>query len=179
MSARQITKPFHGVKETDVRETPKDFFAKLDEEFGFTLDACATPENALCKTYFTPEMDGLKQTWSGIVWCNPPYSNILPWIKKAQDSVFDGDCDCVVMLLPSRTGTRWWHEYAVNHKIRWIRGRLKFGLDQKNSAPFDCCLVIIERTERLNDLLKLCQEDIRERCIDLWEKKLITCGRSN
>ncbi len=170
---RQMTKPFHGVKETDIRETPDDLFKKLDREFGFTLDACALPCNAKCRRFFHPDMDGLRQKWSGIVWCNPPYSDILPWIKKAQDSVFNGDCDCVVMLLPSRTGTKWWHEYAVNHKIRWIRGRLKFGPKGKTNAPFDCCLVIIERSDRLNDLLTRCQEDIRERCTAFWEKELV------
>ena len=56
---------------TDQWETPKDFFDDLDALFHFTLDACALPENAKCEKYFTPEMDGLKQEWGGVVWCNP------------------------------------------------------------------------------------------------------------
>ena len=42
-------------------ETPEDFFRPLDREFGFTLDACANPQNAKCKRYYTEDDDGLKQ----------------------------------------------------------------------------------------------------------------------
>lgn len=76
---------------TDLWATPKDFFDKLDDEFGFTLDACALPENAKCKTYYTPEQDGLAQPWEGVVWCNPPYGRqIWQWVKKAHDTAARG-----------------------------------------------------------------------------------------
>lgn len=58
---------------TDLYETPQDFFDQLDAEFHFDLDVCALPENAKCKRYYTPEMDGLSQPWEGMCWCNPPY----------------------------------------------------------------------------------------------------------
>lgn len=45
-------------------ETPPDFFAELNEEFHFTLDACALPETAKCAAYFTPEDDGLSKAWN-------------------------------------------------------------------------------------------------------------------
>lgn len=51
-------------KET-VWSTPQDFFNKLNEEFDFTIDVCALPENAKCERYFTPEDDALKQKWTG------------------------------------------------------------------------------------------------------------------
>lgn len=57
---------------SEMWETPQAFFDDLNNLFQFTLDACATPENAKCERYFTPEMDGLKQDWDGVVWCNPP-----------------------------------------------------------------------------------------------------------
>lgn len=67
-------------------ETPKDLFDKLNEEFGFTLDACATDENAKCSHYFTEDTDGLSQDWQGqTVYCNPPYSlsgGQDKWVKK-------------------------------------------------------------------------------------------------
>ena len=66
--------------------TPKDFFQKLDQEFHFGLDAAASPENAKCERYFTPEMDGLSCSWSGYgaVFCNPPYGReIGKWVQKA------------------------------------------------------------------------------------------------
>ena len=76
---------------TDEWETPKDFFQKLDDEFHFDLDVCATPKNAKCKRFFTKEQDGLKQEWKGTCWMNPPYGRqISLWVKKALDSARGG-----------------------------------------------------------------------------------------
>lgn len=69
---------------SEMWETPQAFFDDLNNLFQFTLDACATPENAKCERYFTPEMDGLKQDWDGVVWCNPPYGRgVGAWVEKA------------------------------------------------------------------------------------------------
>ena len=123
---------------TDQWATPQDFYDKLNEEFGFTVDVCALPENAKCSVYFTPEIDGLKQDWLGVCWCNPPYGRgIGEWIKKASQSEAT-----VVCLVPARTGTAWWHDYAMKaDDIRFIRGRLKFG-GSKNSAPFPSAVLV-------------------------------------
>lgn len=127
---------------TDMWATPQDFFDKLNKEFHFTLDACTTPENAKCERFFTKEQDGLAQPWNGIVWCNPPYGReISKWVKRALESSKNGSI--VVMLLPARTDTSWFHEYIYNKakEIRFIRGRLKFG-GSKNSAPFPSMVVV-------------------------------------
>ena len=126
---------------TDLWETPQDFFDSLNREFQFDLDACALPENAKCERYFTPEEDGLKQEWNGTVWCNPPYGRqIGKWVEKAYKS----DCT-VVMLIPARTDTRWFHDYIYGKaEIRFVRGRLKFG-ESKNRAPFPSMVVIYRR----------------------------------
>ena len=128
---------------TDMWATPQEFFDKLDQEFHFDLDACAIPENAKCKRYFTPEQDGLSQTWGGSVWCNPPYGRTIgEWVKRASQSCDDGAT--VVMLLPARTDTRWFHSYIYgkpNVELRFVKGRLKFG-DGKNSAPFPSMVAI-------------------------------------
>lgn len=120
---------------TDLWSTPQDFFDNLDKEFGFTLDACALPENAKCEYYYTPEDDGLKQAWKGVVWCNPPYGRqIGDWVRKAVQSALEGAT--VVMLLPARTDTKWFHELVYRRaEIRFIPGRLKFG-GAEHSAPF-------------------------------------------
>lgn len=131
---------------TDLWETPQDFFDKLNEEFRFSLDVCALPENAKCEKYFTPEVDGLAQIWEGNVWCNPPYGReIGSWVKCGYLAAKNGYADVVVMLLPARTDTRWFHEY-INGKaeIRFIKGRLKFG-DSKNSAPFPSMVVVYKK----------------------------------
>lgn len=128
---------------TEMWETPQDFFDKLNEEFHFTLDVCAIPENAKCENFYTPEIDGLKQPWKGVVWCNPPYGRqIGSWVRRALFASVAGNT--VVMLLPTRTDTRWFHEYIYGRKnveIRFIRGRLKFG-GSKNSAPFPSMVVV-------------------------------------
>ena len=123
---------------TDMWETPQWLFDKLNEEYHFTLDACAIPENAKCENYFTPEQDGLAQEWTGRVWCNPPYGRqIGKWVQKAYDS----KAELVVMLLPARTDTRWFHELCMRGgQVSFLRGRLKFG-DSKGNAPFPSMIV--------------------------------------
>lgn len=120
---------------TGLWETPQEFFDKLNREFDFTLDACATPENAKCINFYSPEQDGLSMPWRGRVWCNPPYGRqVGQWVKKAYMSAQTGAL--VVMLLPARTDTAWFHDYIYRRaEIRFVRGRLKFG-GSRNSAPF-------------------------------------------
>ena len=126
---------------TDLWETPQDLFDKLNNEFHFTLDVCATPENAKCDSFYTKEQDGLSQPWKGVVWCNPPYGKqIGSWVRRGFFASLSGNT--VVMLLPARTDTRWFHEYIYGKaEIRFIRGRLKFG-GSKNSAPFPSMVVV-------------------------------------
>src|SRR4051794_30568294 len=102
----------HFSSESDCWATPQPFFDKLNEEFGFTLDVCATPENAKCTHYFSPQMDGLKQTWRGVCWMNPPYGRQIGlWMRKAYESSLSGTT--IVCLVPARTDSAWWHEYAA------------------------------------------------------------------
>lgn len=127
---------------TDMWETPQDFFDKLNAEFGFQTDVCALPENAKCLNFYTPEIDGLKQDWNGVCWMNPPYGRVISdWVKKAFESAKMGGTT-VVALLPARTDTRYFHDYIYGKaEIRFLKGRLKFG-DSKNSAPFPSMVVI-------------------------------------
>ena len=127
---------------TDLWETPQDLFDRLDKEYHFELDVCATRDNAKCARYFTPEQDGLSQKWIGVCWCNPPYGReIGKWVKKAAESAKD-PFTTVVMLLPARTDTMWFHDYCVRFgEIQFLRGRLKFG-GSKNSAPFPSMIVV-------------------------------------
>ena len=126
--------------------TPQGVFNELNDEFGFTLDPCATHENAKCEKYFTMDDDGLKQDWGKeTVFMNPPYGReIGHWMKKAYESSLEGAT--VVSLPPARTDNRWWHDYAMKGEIRFIRGRLKFG-GAKNSAPFPSAIVIFRPPE--------------------------------
>jgi len=135
------TTNIHFSSKTDLHATPQDFFDNLHREFNFNLDVCATKDNAKCATYFTKDDDGLAQIWTGNVWMNPPYGReIKRWMKKANDSAKAGAL--VVCLVPARTDTNWWHEYAIHHEVRFIRGRLKFG-NAKNSAPFPSAVIVM------------------------------------
>lgn len=124
-----------------VWETPQDLFDKLDDEFHFSLDACALPENAKCAVYYTPEQDGLAQPWNGVVWCNPPYGRgVDKWVRKAYESARRGAT--VVMLLFARTDTKWFHDWVYGKaELRFIRGRLRFGGSTQN-APFPSMLCV-------------------------------------
>lgn len=81
---------------TDDWETPQHLFDELNNEFHFTLDVCASEENAKVKHFFTKEQDGLLQDWTGeTVWCNPPYGRQMQlWIKKCYQHFVGGGYSC-------------------------------------------------------------------------------------
>ena len=135
----------HYSSKTNEWATPQKTFDELNAEFNFTLDPCATDENAKCDKYFTIEDDGLIQDWSNeIVFMNPPYGReIKHWVRKAYEESLKGAT--VVCLIPSRTDTTYWHDYIFGKAtdIRFLKGRIKFG-DSKNSAPFPSAIVVYE-----------------------------------
>lgn len=103
-----------GMYSSDTPEwaTPQKLFDELNAEFDFTLDPCATKENAKCAKFYTKEDDGLAQEWPGRVYVNPPYGRAIgAWVKKAHDSVKNGESELVVMLLPARTDTDYYHRH--------------------------------------------------------------------
>ena len=135
--------------------TPQDFFDKLNQEFNFGLDAAATRHNAKCPFFYTEQIDGLKQDWvcEGAVWCNPPYGRgaSLAWVKKGYNEAIKHR-QTVVMLVPSRTDTRWFHDYVYGVygvEVRFVKGRLKFG-GSKNSAPFPSMVIVFRGAEMGN-----------------------------
>ena len=111
---------------TDHWATPPEFVRTLEVEFGpFDLDPCCLPFSAKAPRFYTPEQNGLLQPWGGRIWCNPPFSRPAPWIKRAIQAAKDGHL--VVMLLPVKTDTLWFHELVLPHaEIRFLRGRLAF-----------------------------------------------------
>ena len=127
---------------TDLWATPQELFDKLDAQYHFETDVCALPENAKCERFFTPEMDGLKQEWTGVCWMNPPYGRqIGAWVRKAYESARD-NLAMVVCLLPARTDTAWYHDYVLPHAhVTFVRGRIKFG-GAKHGAPFPSVIAV-------------------------------------
>ena len=128
---------------TDEWATPKAFFQSLDAEFHFDLDPCANAGNAKCREYYTIEDDGLTKNWGGRrVFCNPPYGRqIGKWVAKCAEESKKPDT-LVVMLIPARTDTAYFHQYIYRkaREIRFIRGRLHF--NEAGPAPFPSMVVI-------------------------------------
>jgi phage N-6-adenine-methyltransferase len=158
MSFIARTHPQQGPNEkVDDRETTPQVFAELDARLGpFTLDVAASDDNAKCPSYYTKSVDGLVQPWEGIVWCNPPYSSIRPWVEKAWKEFADGTPpDRIVMLLPAnRTEQGWWQDLIEparrdgSIEVEFIRGRMRFiaanddQIRPNARPPFGVCLVI-------------------------------------
>lgn len=135
---------------SDEWPTPQAFFDMLDVEFDFTLDPCATDDNAKCDLYYTQADNGLVQNWGQhTVFVNPPYSQAIAWIKKSVQATRKGAT--VVMLMASRTGTDWFCDHALPnvHEIRFVRGRLKFE-GGKSGAPFDSVVLVFRPEIREN-----------------------------
>lgn len=123
--------------------TPQAFFDLADAEFHFTLDAAASADNAKCAKYYTETDCGLLNEWTGAVWCNPPYGRgISDWIRKGYEASQAGAT--VVMLIPARTDTAYWHDYVMRAaEIRLLRGRLVFGVGEASAnAPFPSALIV-------------------------------------
>ena len=137
--------PVHFSSESQEWSTPQAFFDEYNAQYRFDIDVCATPENAKCPKYYSKEDDGLAQEWRGVCWMNPPYGRgIGAWVRKAFETAESGK-GMVVCLLPARTDTSWWHDYAMKGEIVFLRGRLKFG-GAKNSAPFPSAIVIFGKS---------------------------------
>lgn len=142
--------------EVDDRATPPELFDPLQERFGFTLDVAALPHNTKCARFFTPEDNGLLQSWAGErVWCNPPYSDIASWVVKAHQEAVDAKL--IVMLLPAnRTEQGWWQRLVEPYRdrpgaplrVEFIAGRQRFIAHDKDHVgtnerpPFGVCLLI-------------------------------------
>lgn len=123
-------------------KTPTATFAEWHRRFRFTVDAAATEVTTQLPRFYR---DGLAQLWRGRVWCNPPYGrNIGRWVRQGFESAQAGAA--VVMLLPARTDTRWFHDYVMHaNRIVFLKGRLHF--DERGRAPFPSMIVIFKRKE--------------------------------
>ena len=116
--------------------TPPAIFDPLHGEFGFTVDAAASADNALLPRYWT---DAAFERWAGErVWCNPPYGREQAWfVERAVEA------DVAVLLIPARPDTRVWHDVIFRHaaEVRFMRGRIRFvGADA--GAPFPSAIVV-------------------------------------
>lgn len=153
----QQTYPHGPVDDVDDRATMPVHFMEWQERFGeFTLDVAAAAHNTKCERYFNREADGLRQSWAGEhVWCNPPYSAIEPWVRKAWEEA-PGTTGIVMLLPANRTEQKWWQRLVEPHRdrpgsglrVEFLPGRMRFikagALDvgPNERPPFGVCLLI-------------------------------------
>lgn len=127
----------------DYHGTPVEVFNQLDAAYGFTIDAYACEQSALCAKYFTEETDALKQDWGEeVVFCAPPSLNLKVYVKDAYEKAQKGAT--VVMLIPARTDTIAFRDYIRKGYVRYIRGRIQFNLNgepQKDKSPYPSMIV--------------------------------------
>lgn len=141
------------------RWTPAAIFEPLHAEFRFTIDVAASARNAKCARFFDAAQNGLVQSWAGErVWCNPPYSDLRPWVEKALRETREGGCPLAVLLLPAtRTEQAWWQDLIepvrdrVGSGVRtvFLRGRPRFGNEAhpkgQPGAKFGVVVVVFEK----------------------------------
>jgi phage N-6-adenine-methyltransferase len=139
-------------------QTPRWLFDRLNTEFGFDLDCAATAENALCPRFYTAEQDALKQDWgkdgtTGFL--NPPYGKLIGrFVPYAFSQTERAAHLTVVMLIPARVDTKWWHAACPFGEVRFLKGRIGFvnptlpsyradGVFKVSPAPFPSAIVIL------------------------------------
>lgn len=145
-------------RHVDDRALPPEDFAPLQKRFSFTIDAAASAENAKLPKFFTHEQNGLAQNWAGErVYCNPPFSEIMPWVAKAW---IETSSPLIVLLLPAnRTEQVFWQDLIEPYRdrpgsplrVEFWPGRQRFlrrgaaSIRTNERPPFGCCLCIWSR----------------------------------
>lgn len=144
------------IKVKDDYETPYEIYYNACQDFKIfpKLDVSATATNSKCANYYTPDEDGLTKDWNKTFWCNPPYSKVADFMKKAyyDSKKFQVEGICLIF---AKTDTKFWHSFIEGKaEVHFIKGRIKFlkhGFKTKNSAPYPSCFVIyrLERKKQL------------------------------
>ena len=139
--------------------TPRILMSWIKENLGWepTLDAAATVGNTKAAVFYNKQQDGLRQNWFGHVWVNPPYGrSISDWVEKAAEQIQRRNVKSIMMLLPARVDTKWFHEIVVPNAwmVYLVKGRISFDLKytggESSAAPFPSMLVYY-RKHRLQE----------------------------
>jgi phage N-6-adenine-methyltransferase len=153
-----MSQEVHFMSERQDWGTPRAFLEWLETDRSWTpnLDAAASIRNAKAPHFFTEDDDSLSKDWFGDVWLNPPFGNELPkFMKKCAEQIKRKEVRSIMVLIPARTDTKWFHEIVMPHAylIYLIKGRFNFRVDnavEGANAPFPSMLVLY-RKHRLPD----------------------------
>ncbi len=145
--------------------TPHWLFNMLNANYGFTIDCCATRENAKLPRFWTEEVDGLRQNWGPErVFCNPPFNDMQSWIEKAIFETSQSYCPLVCMLCNNDCSTDWWH-LAYSHSTHriFINRRIKYiGAPQAQMISSMCFLFTPHGFAERTAFLRITPEKMRE-----------------
>ena len=153
-----------GMKSSEKQDwsTPQVFVDAVGRHLnvgGFDLDVCAASENAKAPSWYTEADDGLQQPWYGAVWCNPPYAEVEAWFNKANHEILRGGTwstrrlEGIVMLVPARTDTSWFHDVALKcaSQVIFIKHRIYFqggdAANERGGALFPSMLIVMDGKE--------------------------------
>jgi len=153
-----------GMKSSEKQDwaTPQVFVDAVDLHLnvgGFDLDVCADSESTKAPAWYSEDSDGLQQPWWGAVWCNPPYAEVEDWFNKANHEILRGGTwhlrrlEGVVMLVPARTDTSWFHDVALKcaSQVILIKHRIYFEggdpANERGGALFPSMLVVMDGKE--------------------------------
>ena len=135
--------------------TPDNIYQPLHDLFDFTLDPCATFENAKCDKFFTEEQDGLIQNWEGEkVFCNPPYNKLANWLRSIATRE---DYKYCVVLCPARVGQKYFQEAWMSEKceqVLFLSERVKF-IGAKDVAAFPSAIMYFSNTFFKKNMIEL------------------------
>jgi len=130
-------------------ETPDSLYDQLHQEFNFNFDLAASLNNSKCDKFYTQDDNALNQKWVGRCWCNPPYggakeNKLANWVSKGDAETKNSE-SIVVMLIPARTNTKWWHKYCMTAtEIKLLCGRPKFS-NSKHGLPQPLAVVVFSK----------------------------------
>lgn len=139
---------------SDEWQTPPELLERMKRYLGiegFDLDAAATAENTVAPRFYSREDDALCNEWpqTGWAWCNPPFSRVSEFARKARRSVQNSGYLRVCMLVPARTDTAWWHEelFPFASEIWFVRGRVGFlhpSHRGRTRSPFPTVILLLD-----------------------------------
>lgn len=136
-------------EDRDSRFTPPEFMAGIYKGFGeIDLDPCAnvlSPVIARRRILLSEGGDGLSDEWSGnLAFLNPPYSQLLTWLRRAHDQWRAGNVQTVVCLIPVRTDSAWFHDtLSADADVFLLKGRVRFLTSQGKGHHTPFSLMIL------------------------------------
>lgn len=121
--------------------TPQEFIEAVERRFyeKISWDLAADETNAKAQDWYCETINSLIQPWhklSGLLWLNPPFGSIAPWVKKCIGESLLGAR--IMLLTPASVGSNWFEVMHGVSYVMYLNPRLSF--DGIAPYPKDCML---------------------------------------